>query len=1028
MPKGARSLALAGWTAFVVACTPPDESDVLHVAESRTVTIGDEIHRYRLPMKTGFHGRVVVEQLEADVSLYVRASEDDPGFEHDFRTTPWQEAASFVVEGGGAIVEIRPSRPGRYRVRLDDVRPPSREDFARAAGDRLVADAYDLLLQHEAAGLARALVVLERAGDEYRAAGDAAGEALCDELRGVTNVEAGFPERAVPWYRKALEHYRHSGDRLGQADCLNNLGVAVGKMGRWQEEAAYYREALPLYRTLANPSLVGSTLHNLAAAAAEQGNWQEALVSYRQAIAAAREAGEQDAVGDSLRSLGVLLSGLGAYDEALRHFEQALAIERAAGRHRSEALTLDVIGKVHLRRGELAKAEQLFVDAHALATRSGSGRTIQVALRDLGLVAMARGDARGALRHLQPALAAARDAGDRINEASLLRQVGQAMAGAGRSEEARNHLEAALDAERRNRAPRNVALVLGALAALDVAEGDFVNAQQRLSLAVDTVDRLRGGLARPDHRMKLVASTVGDLYRQLVDVLVAAGRRDESDETLRDAFVTVQRGRARSLLDLLTASRDRDRQTTSARPRLDLAADQLDAAAWQLERLLVSPAEAGLVAAAEQRLDERLAAYRAAEGEASRDLPRWSAIAAPRLLDIEAVQQELLDDETLWLEVALGTPESHLWLIGNDRAIYRPLPSRETIETAARRLHDLASRSDQLAVKGGFDVAARDLAELILGPIAEELDARRLVIATDGALRYVPFATLPRPVDAGRPLVADLEVIHAPSASVLSALRAIERPEAPPSTLLAIADPVFAPDDPRVGTVAASSAAAAAAGAWTASLGLSGPSGLARLPYSRREAESIAQRVPVTERHLALDFDADAERLTDGTMSDYRFLHFATHAVLHAERPELSGLVLSLVDASGQPRDGFLRAHRLAGLSLNADLVVLSGCRTALGQEIRGEGLVGLSQALFLAGARSLVLSLWDVGDEATAALMDHFYEALLADGLHPAAALRVAQEQLRSEPRWRAPAHWAGFVYLGDWSADGSPAVSTNE
>jgi CHAT domain-containing protein len=153
-----------------------------------------------------------------------------------------------------------------------------------------------------------------------------------------------------------------------------------------------------------------------------------------------------------------------------------------------------------------------------------------------------------------------------------------------------------------------------------------------------------------------------------------------------------------------------------------------------------------------------------------------------------------------------------------------------------------------------------------------------------------------------------------------------------------------------------------------------------------------------------------------GALARYRIVHFATHGILDTAHPELSGLALSGVDRQGRPVAGFLGAHEIYRLRLPADVVVLSGCETALGREIRGEGLVGLTRAFLHAGARRVVVSLWPVQDQATAELMRRFYLGMLHRHLPPAAALRAAQAGLRDEPAWRDPYFWAGFVLQGDW------------
>jgi CHAT domain-containing protein len=167
---------------------------------------------------------------------------------------------------------------------------------------------------------------------------------------------------------------------------------------------------------------------------------------------------------------------------------------------------------------------------------------------------------------------------------------------------------------------------------------------------------------------------------------------------------------------------------------------------------------------------------------------------------------------------------------------------------------------------------------------------------------------------------------------------------------------------------------------------------------------------------LALDFQASRDLAMSRELGRARIVHFATHGVLDSRRPERSGLVLSLVDAAGRPRDGFLRLRDIYRLNLRADLVVLSGCRTALGREIRGEGLIGLTRGFLEAGAPRVVASLWSVQDRATAELMGRFYHALLREGRPPAAALRTAQLALRRDRRFADPYFWAAFTFQGDW------------
>jgi CHAT domain-containing protein len=196
----------------------------------------------------------------------------------------------------------------------------------------------------------------------------------------------------------------------------------------------------------------------------------------------------------------------------------------------------------------------------------------------------------------------------------------------------------------------------------------------------------------------------------------------------------------------------------------------------------------------------------------------------------------------------------------------------------------------------------------------------------------------------------------------------------------------------------------------------SGVNAFERLRFTRREAEAILALAKEGPNMKALDFEASRATATSAELADYRIVHFATHALINSQNPELSGIVLSLVDEQGRQQDGFLRAPDIYNMKLSADLVVLSACRTALGKQIKGEGLVGLVRGFMYSGAPRVVASLWDVKDEATAELMKRFYSAMLVEGRDPSAALRMAQVSMWKEDRWSAPYYWAGFVIEGDW------------
>jgi CHAT domain-containing protein len=368
------------------------------------------------------------------------------------------------------------------------------------------------------------------------------------------------------------------------------------------------------------------------------------------------------------------------------------------------------------------------------------------------------------------------------------------------------------------------------------------------------------------------------------------------------------------------------------------------------------------------------------------------------------------------LSYDLGEERSYLWAVTEERLETFVLPSGQDLEREARSTHYLLSHSRERASGLQVEIQVAKLGRLLLGPVADQIkEYPRIVVSVEGDLHLIPFGALPDPGSDGALLLTRHEIAYAPSASVLVWLG--ERQDRAGSqasgrTLAVVADPVFGPDDDRLRRTRG---ADLATGAGRTPPVLAGPD-LRRLPYSEREADAVLALVPAKDRSSARSFAARKELLTEGGLSDYRILHFATHGWFSPEHPELSALVLSRLDEAGRPRDGVVWAHEIAALDLRADLVVLSACETGLGAPIHGDGLVGLSDAFFRAGVPRVLVSLWRVDDQAAVELMTGFYQGFLHQGLTASEALGRAQLAVRADPRWQRPYFWAGFVLQGQW------------
>lgn len=698
----------------------------------------------------------------------------------------------------------------------------------------------------------------------------------------------------------------------------------------------------------------------------------------------------------------VLLAVMGRFDESEAVLRQLLeAIETARpGQHPILAATLTALARLETAKGQHQAAESLLQRAlRAPENNPPHGR-------------IATFDALCQLRIEQQDFRRA----DRLNQ-NLLRRVGD-------DRRARANLlatsaEIALGLKKPAEA---VALAREARRALQRSAGEDPNLDFRSRFVEANAERALGHGALADASMEALMAGL-EAYRQaghgdLIVPLLSMRRQllsawvDDllTQRRIADSFDVAEWTRARGLLDGLVW------------PPAEVRA-QADAAAVSNDlRLRQELAELGSVLekdAAAERATEALGAQarqlRLALLSLEAEMRQRAGVQSSAPIDLEGAQA-LLEDGTVALVYWLGERRSSVWMLDRNRVqVSTDLPARRPLEQAALRLRQLLSQGAAAEAAARSELQA--LGKALLDPVAGRLgDARTLVVVPDGALAEIPFALLHQPPRAprpGAPLIETVPVAVVHSLSVVAAIRAraAERARAQTTTLVAIADPVYSPDDPRLGLSRRPLAASAKP--------------RPRLEGTGREARAAVASLPRLEARLFADFDASRERVVAGALAGSRYVQIGAHTVLHWDQPELSAIYLSELDSRGRRVDGALRLQDLDRLQLSAELVVLAGCETAIGRSYLGEGPLSLPRGFLLAGAASVVASLWPVGDEATAELVERLWHGILRERRSPAEALRVAQLELAGRAGGSRPADWAAFVLLGDWAGDRAKPAS---
>jgi CHAT domain-containing protein/Tfp pilus assembly protein PilF len=879
----------------------------------------------------------------------------------------------------------------------------------------------------------------------FQAIGYKLGQANMLNGIGLVYNALGENQKALGYYEQAMTLWRAVGDRRGEGLTLNNIGLAYDSMAEYQKALDYYRQGLVLREAIEDRGSQANSLGNIGAVYRALGETQKALDHYKKALPLHRAVSDRRGEALTLNNIGAVYKDLGDYQNALGYYSQSLPLREAVGDRGGQANTLTNIGVVNYALGDRQKALDYYNQALEISRAIGDSRSQGNALGNMARVYATSGDRQKALDYYNQALQISRSVEDRRGEAYTLSSMGDVYTSLRERQKALDHYSRALELCRAIGDPSNESSTLYGMALIERDSDNLVTSRSYIESCLEKVESVRSKISSHELRVSYLAS-VQKYYQFYIDLLMRLYRLRPSQELSAAALQASERARARSLIEMLTESRANIRRGVDATLlERERSLQQLLSAKVELQtKLLTKKHTEAQAASMAKEVEAIMAEYHDVEASIRATSPGYAALTQPQPLSLKQIQQEVLGADTSLLEYATGDERSYLWVVTKDSIKAYDLPKRSEIEAAARRFYELIVEPNRRYRSNGNKrvvhppgVAGEDrelqevavtMSRMLLGPAAAEIGKNRLVIVPDGVLHYVPFAALPDPNSGERrPLIASHEIVTLPSASTMAVLRREMAGREPlGNTIAVIADPVFDSHDLRVKESVSSTQSQdysearglltivekAAIEAGLLSEGMSIP----RLPGTRREAQRILSFAPEARQMKALDFAANRKLATGELLSHYRFVHFATHGFLNAAHPEFSGIILSMVDGQGNPQNGFLLAPEVYNMKLPADMVVLSACQTGLGKQVKGEGLVGLTRGLMYAGAARVVVSLWNVDDEATSEMMGRFYEGILKKGMRPAAALKSAQETMWKQKKWRAPYYWAAFILQGEW------------
>jgi CHAT domain-containing protein len=1003
-----------------------------------------EVHVYKINLSAGTYLRLLITPLDINVQpqLFAPGGSEDIGVSF-VPTEKGTRSVSLIAESSGSHrLEIRlaeeSATAGRYEVKIEELRPATEQDRGRVAAEKAEGE----------------------------------GTTLLNRVNTSEQVRQGIAK-----YEEALALWRKIEERKGEMRVLNLLNIQLRKIGEPQTALEYTRQAIQIAGALGDRYQEANSLISLGVLYRSSGENQKALDTFHHARQLFKDLSARYGEAIAVYHIGATLRRIGEQQEALRYVEEAVAVFDSLGDRRGQCNALNSLGQIYLALGDKQKAIEFHSRALEIARNRKSLDIEAYSLGNLGNAYGDLGDKQKALDFYEQAVRLAGVIGDHLGEADGLKLIGDIAFSLGDHQKALGYFDKALQLYRSIWEREREAIALHALTLVNRALGNLEQARNQVEQSLEIRESLRASLISQRLRESFFTSAQNS-FSLYIDVLMQLHKTNPANGQAAAALQASERSRGRSLLELLAESGADIRHGVPPNV-LDLERSlrqQISDKAAARTTLLNGKSTQHQTAFFDKEISELTSRHREVEVQIRKSSPRYAALTQPQPLSAIEIQQQL-DDNTVLIEFNLGEKRSWLWAVTPLSIDSYQLASGREIEAVARRVYELLTarqlrkgesadqyerRVDDAEVQ--FQTESAKLSQMLFGQISTKLQqewkGKRLAIVACGALEYIPFGALPM-VSVGiqaktgsprsalpnpqppEPLIKQHEIVNLPSASVLATIRSeTAGRRVADKTLAVIADPVFEANDFRVlnalkkGTSTSitaglrsssddqTSSAAPTSARSDSELARSLRSfdlinergGFRRLPFSREEATEIAAMAPSNSSLKATDFHASRILATTGELSHYRIVHFATHGLLNSERPELSGLVLSLVDETGKPQDGFLRMQEIYNLQIPADLVVLSACQTALGKEIKGEGLVGLTRGFMYAGAKRVVASLWQVDDLATAELMKRFYRGMLKDGLRPAQALRVAQLEVMNQKRWSSPFFWAPFFIQGEW------------
>jgi CHAT domain-containing protein len=814
-------------------------------------------------------------------------------------------------------------------------------------------------------------------------------------------------DKAVETSMQAEKIAEEMGDEEFVGIILGNRAIMYGDRGESAKELEVKERCLQIFQKTGNLQHLANVYQNIGGLQINSGNYGKAQEAFQKSLDIAEKISDKPMMGVVFTNLAELNLQMGSYDIALDNAQRSLKIMKEVGEQRSAADALEMVGMIYTATRNYNAALKTFKEVLNIGEQIKDQAKIASSQYQMGVIYAKLGDYNQALSNYAKALSL-------FEAAEIKPQMGKCYMMIGSAEFSNKEFAKANDAFTKSiellkeTATRDVlwrAMYNKGL--LDRDTGNVEAAGNSMREAVQVLDGVRAEVFLPEQKWMFLEDRL-DVYEDLIRLLIKS-------QNIADAFDYAQKSKARAFLDLLSEAHINPQQNLSddnfqQKNRLQAEMMNLNQSIKEeYENEKLDQSAIGKLQKERNRLDDQ---YLNLMVKIRQENPRYAGLQYPEPLKL-ADAQKLIDKDSVLMEYFVGKKESFCFVITADASKAFSLPAEKNLNEQIRLITEAIQKPDPVwestnGMYRQYATTARLLYKKLLEPAGDSLQGKkRIIIAPDGMLGYLPFESLltsgadVKQIDFSKLPYVGLkhEIQYVPSISVLAAIEQ-NRPaniEDHRKAFIAFADPLSHPAVPKI----------------ISKLNRSlrdGSEPLEELPYAKAEVEGISKLYPKGSTTLLIGKDATEENAKQLDLQNYRIVHFASHGVIDEEHPQYSSLILNRDDKE----DGYLTMREVFDLKLNADLVVLSACKSGLGQRIRGEGVTGLSRSFFGAGASSVLVSLWNVYDRSTSDFMSSFYSEMETAKLNKAAALKAARRKMILSKKYSHPYYWSPFILIG--------------